>query len=137
MSRSRVLRPLFASLLLLAAIAAPAQPARAPILALGAIEPGQWELRAPGARAAERSLCVADPAVLLQLRHPGAACSRFVIDNQPQSTTVHYTCPGAGHGRTTIRVETSQLVQIDSQGIADNAPFAMSYEGRRTGACTR
>jgi hypothetical protein len=48
---------------------------------------------------------------------------------------VHYTCPGAGHGRTTVRVETPRLVQIESQGMARNEPFAIRLEGRRTGNC--
>jgi hypothetical protein len=48
---------------------------------------------------------------------------------------VSYQCIGAGKGRTDIRVETPRLVQIDAQGIADGAPFALSLEGRRTGDC--
>lgn len=129
-------RALLALPLLLAAAALPAQPARAPaIAALDAIEPGQWQLRSPGQQGATRSMCIVDPAVLIQLQHAGATCQRFVVDNQPQSATIHYTCPGAGYGRTTIKVETSRLFQLDSQGIADNAPFAMSYEARRTGSC--
>ena len=80
-------------------------------------------------------MCVADPRTLLQVRHGRAPCSRFVIANDARASTVHYTCPGAGHGRTTIRVETPRLIQIDSQGIADNEPFALQFEGRRTGAC--
>lgn len=120
---------------LLSALAAPA-PAQAPGLpALGAIERGLWELRERGSSAAPRKICVADPSTLIQIRHGSTACSRFVIDSKPDRATVHYTCPGAGHGRTTIRVETSRLIQIDSQGIADDSPFNFSYEGRRTGAC--
>src|SRR3546814_4279869 len=52
---------------------------------------------------------------MIQVYHPGATCSRSVIEDTPSSVTVHYTCPGAGHGRTTIRSETNRLVQIDTR----------------------
>ncbi len=111
------------------------QPVSAPTLAaLSGLEPGQWQLRASDG-SASRSICVSDPRSLLQIQHSQAVCSRFIIANDPKSATVHYTCPGLGHGRTTLRVETPRLVQIDSQGIADNAPFAVHVEGRRMGAC--
>ena len=111
------------------------QPASAPTLAaLSSVETGQWQLRSRDGTE-NRSMCVADARALLQVRHGRATCSRFVIANDARTSTVHYTCPGAGHGRTTIRVETPRLIQIDSQGIADNEPFALQFEGRRTGAC--
>jgi hypothetical protein len=119
-----------------AALAAPAfsQPAAAPTLtALQSVEAGQWQLRAVGGQT--RSICLSDPRALLQLQHIGATCSRFVIANDAKQSTVHYTCPGAGHGRTTVRVETPRLVQIDSQGVAQNEPFSMVWEGRRVGQC--
>jgi len=49
--------------------------------------------------------------------------------------TIHYTCPGRGYGRTTIAVETSKLVRIDTQGIVDGMPFATEFEGRKIGMC--
>lgn len=113
--------------------------ARAPVIAaLGTIEPGQWQLRErEGARTlSTRNICVSDASSLLQVRHPGASCSRYVITNDPKNAVVHYTCPGAGHGRTNIRVETPRLIQIFSQGIADNAPFDFKMEGRRVGSCS-
>jgi hypothetical protein len=112
------------------------QPAQAPaITALALLQPGQWALRSRGDASETRSLCVRDPLALLQVRHTANACSRFVIANNARDTTVHYTCPGSGHGRTSIRVETSKLVQIQSQGIADNEPFSLQFEGRRIGEC--
>lgn len=103
--------------------------------ALSSLQTGQWQLRAQGSAAAPKSLCINDTHALLQIRHSGAACSRFVIASDARMATVHYTCPGAGHGRTTIRVENSRLAQIDSQGVAENQPFALVYEGRRVAAC--
>lgn len=131
MSRAFVLTPL-----LLFAAALPAQPARAPVLsALEMIERGEWQLRPLDGKGAARNMCVTDPSVLLQLRHERLSCTRFVVDNQPRTATVTYSCNGAGSGRTSIKVETPRLFQVDSQGIADNAPFAMALEGRRVGSC--
>ena len=115
-----------------------AAPAQGPGLkALAGIELGQWHLRAPDQVTGGRSICITDPQILLQIRHGGAQCSRFVIDDSPQSTTVSYSCPGSGHGRTTISVETPRLIRIDTQGVADGQPFALEFEGRRVGACAR
>ena len=104
-----------------------------PATALDAIEPGEWELRI--ANEPPRAICVADPAILLQLRHRRAACSRLTITDTARETTVHYTCPASGWGRTTITVLTPRAVTIDSQGIADNAPFAFTADAHRVGAC--
>ncbi len=110
--------------------------AEAPQLsALTAIESGQWVLRSTAPGSTPRTMCLGDARLLLQIQHPTAACSRFVITNDPRTATVHYTCPGAGHGRTSIRVESPRLIHIDSQGIANNAPFDWTLEGRRAGAC--
>lgn len=104
--------------------------------ALDALRPGMWQVRTLGVKEAPPLLlCVADPATLVQLRHRAAACSRLVISNAAHDTTVHYSCPGAGWGRTSLRVESAAQVMIDTQGIADNAPFAFKAEARRTGAC--
>jgi hypothetical protein len=107
------------------------------LTALAGIEPGMWTLREPGVvtTTPPRTMCLTDPRALLQIQHPTATCARFVIANDPRETTVHYTCPGAGHGRTTVRVESPRIIHIDSQGIANKAPFDWSLEGRRTGAC--
>lgn len=122
--------------LLLAAGLVTAAPARAPQLAvLARIETGQWQLRESGSTAAGRSICVSDPAVLLQIGHVGAQCSRFVIADTPDSATVHYTCPGAGHGRTALTLETPRLLRLQTQGMAGGAPFDLDYEARRVGAC--
>lgn len=101
---------------------------------LDRIQAGDWVLRDVD-NGTSRRICVSDPSVLLQLAHPGVACSRFVLSDEPSRAQVHYTCPGHGHGDSVIRVETSALFHVDSQGIADNAPFAMDIEARRTGAC--
>ncbi len=112
-----------------------AAPARSPILAFNQIQPGGWQLRARDESTPARRLCIGDPYDLIQIRHPGAACSRFVLANEAQSATVHYTCTGAGYGRTTVTVETGQLIRIESQGLVNQSPFQVSMEARRTGGC--
>ena len=97
---------------------------------------GRWQLHEIGTGAPARFVCVRDPAQLIQLNHPGVACTRFTIDDSPGHLTVQYKCAGAGYGRTTITVEQPDLIRVDTQGIAPNGqPFDMSYEGRRTGDC--
>lgn len=116
--------------------AATAVPAQAPSLAmLDQLEKGRWQLTERGEPTAVQSLCLGDARRLIQIQHPRAGCSRYIIEDTPTSVTVHYTCPGAGHGRTTIRNETNRLVQIDTQGIADGKPFSQAIEARRTGGC--
>jgi hypothetical protein len=105
------------------------------LAALSTLQPGMWEFKSRDDSAANRSICVSDPRAMLQLRHGAAQCSRFVIQNDQRVATVHYSCPNAGHGQTTLRVETPRLVQVESQGIANKAPFAFTAEGRRVGAC--
>ncbi len=112
------------------------QPAQTPtIQALAALQPGQWELRERDS-GEKTSMCLNDMRALLQVRHAALSCNRFVISNDAREAVVNYTCPRGGHGRTAIKVETPRLVQISTQGFADNEPFVAAFEGRRLGACT-
>lgn len=111
-------------------------PAPAPpmsLAALGQIEPGLWQLEVQGRP--PRQVCVTDPVALVQIEHDQPGCSRFVIANEPKSSTVHYSCQRAGWGRTTVRVETPRAATIQTQGIARNAPFDYSVQARRLGPC--
>nr|WP_295370670.1 hypothetical protein [uncultured Sphingosinicella sp.] len=100
------------------------------------LEPGLWQLRdLDNPAGQQQSICVADPSALLQLRHRNAPCSRLVIADGAKAATVQYTCPATGFGRTEVRVETPRLAQIDTQGIADNAPFSYRVQARRIGVC--
>ena len=127
-----------AALLLAAGLGLAAAPAlgQKPAMAmLDRLEAGRWELVSrDGSRERER-ICLRDARQLLQLQHRGAGCERLVVDDTTAVVTVQYTCRGQGFGRTTIRRETSRLVQIDSQGIADGLPFDFSAEGRYLGRC--
>ncbi|WP_432770699.1 MAG: hypothetical protein HEQ22_08220 [Sphingopyxis sp.] len=123
--------------LTIALAGATAVPAQAPSLTmLDRLEKGSWQLRERGSDAVLQTMCFGDARRMIQIRHPRQGCSRYVIEDTPKSVTVHYTCPGAGHGRTTIRSETNRLVQIDTQGIAEGRPFSQAIEARRAGACT-
>ncbi|TVV75036.1 DUF3617 domain-containing protein [Sphingomonas solaris] len=105
-----------------------------PVLnAMTAITPGQWQLQVPGEPA--RTMCVANPEALFQIRHRAGACTRLVIADEKASATMHYSCPGTGWGRTTVRVSTPASVRIATQGIADNAPFDFTAQARRIGDC--
>jgi hypothetical protein len=105
--------------------------AAAPQLAmLGTLDDGIWEVRLRDG-GEPRRLCVNSGLELIQLRHPGAACSRFVVEDGPSAVTVQYTCRGHGYGRTSLRRETSTLVQVSSQGIANDLPFDFKGEARR------
>jgi len=100
------------------------------------LRPGQWDLRQRGESMPQR-VCIKAGMELIQLRHPGRICERIVLEQADSSILVQYTCRGSGFGRTRIRRETSQLVQIETQGVADGFPFDFSAEGRWVGECQR
>lgn len=129
----------FVQLVAVAALTVPgvqvgALPAKPVMLAAShAITPGSWNIAFDDGTA--RRMCLDDAQPLLQLAHAGPICGRLVIENQPNSATVHYTCPGAGWGRTSLLIETPRLVQINSQGVVNRMPFAFTAEARRIGEC--
>ena len=114
---------------------APAAGQRASLAMLDQLDRGGWELRARDAGRKTERVCLGDPRRLIQLRHPAQSCERLIVSDGPAEVTVQYTCKGHGYGRTKIRRETNQLIQIDSQGIVDGMPFAFAAEGRRVGDC--
>ncbi len=101
---------------------------------LDGLAKGEWTLH-PRDDSASRKICVRSGRELIQLQHREPNCSRFVVEDSDTKVTVQYTCPGNGYGRTKIRRETSSLVQIESQGIANGLPFQFTAEARRTGNC--
>ncbi|WP_374529596.1 DUF3617 domain-containing protein [Novosphingobium sp.] len=102
---------------------------------LDQLDSGRWELRSREPGAATERLCLPNGRRLIQLRHPGSDCDRFIVQDSPNEVTVQYTCRGRGYGRTHIRRETNRLVQIETQGIAEGLPFDFSAEARRVGDC--
>ena len=102
--------------------------------ALSKLEPGRWQLRDPEGRPA-RSICLGDPAALVQIEHGGVSCGQEVLASEPGAATVQYTCPGRGFGHTNIQVDTPRLARIDTQGLVDGRPFSYRVEARKVGSC--
>jgi hypothetical protein len=105
---------------------------------LESLERGVWQFRAVGGSASAPpvgQLCVGDVSRLTQLQHGSVPCEQYVVRSLPNSVTVSYSCKGQGQGLTTIRKESGKLIQIQSQGIRNNAPFSFAVEGRKTVAC--
>lgn len=131
-------RTLFSALAIgLSVLAGPvAVNGQSPKLALlNQLDRGLWELKSRQDDIPVRRICLGDPQQLIQLQHGGLNCSSYVVSDTPADVTVQYTCRGHGYGRTHIRRETSQLIQLDTQGIDNGAPYAFAAEGRRVGAC--
>ena len=101
---------------------------------LDSLTKGEWNLRIRD-DGSEQRICVRDGRELIQLRHKQPGCSRFVARDDANEVVVQYTCRGNGYGRTSIRREANGLVQIESQGIIDGAPFSISGEARHSGSC--
>lgn len=101
---------------------------------LDTLTKGSWTLRNREDGSQQR-ICVRTGQEFVQLRHHQPGCSRFIVQDGPGEVVVQYTCRGNGYGRTSIRRESSGLVQIQSQGIVDGAPFSISAEARHTGPC--
>jgi hypothetical protein len=119
----------------LVAMAAPAAGQGSSLAMLDQLESGKWELRLRASSRSSEQVCVNNGRRLIQLRHPVSNCERVIVEDGPNAVTVQYTCRGRGYGRTQIKRETSRLIQIQSQGIADGLPFEFSAEGRRVGDC--
>ena len=132
--KSRLALLLLAGVLVAAAAAEAQQRKRLAVFAQ--LQPGLWELRElanPAAR--RRSLCLADPQVLMRVEHRGLPCTSVVLEDGRESATAHYTCPAGGYGRTTVRFISSRLVTLDTQGIRGNRPFAYRADARRLRGC--
>jgi hypothetical protein len=128
------------ALLALAALVAVAAPAASErgggVGALAKLQNGLWQFRVVGGGATQPApVCIGDPSVLAQLHHRNTPCSRLVVSQDGERAVVHYTCPSGGYGQTSLRVETPRLVQIDTQGISGNVPFAYRAEARLVGSC--
>jgi len=121
----------------LMALSGQALTAERPSLAmLDQLQPGQWEVRDRDSSGGRSRLCIESGRRLIQIRHMREACRSFTVEDTAEAVTVHYTCPGNGYGQTSVRFESAQLVQLETQGIAQGLPFNLRAEARRIGACT-
>lgn len=125
------------SLFAFIAFAGPTLAAQRPSLAmLDSLQPGQWEVRDRDLAGGRSRICIESGRRLIQIRHMREACRSFTVQDTADAVTVHYTCPGNGYGQTSVRFESAQLVQLETQGIAQGLPFNFRAEVRRVGACT-
>lgn len=121
-------------LALLAGLGAAPVAAQPSLGMLDALARGLWQVTFRDGEPARR-ICVRTGREFIRMRHPRGDCNRLVVEDGKNAVTVQYTCRGDGYGRTAIRRESSELVQIDSQGIKGGRPFQFSAEARRVGAC--
>ena len=134
LSHSRKARRLAPYGLAMLLVAVPIAGQTAELGMLDSLAKGAWNLRVRDGGGDQR-ICLRDGREFIQLRHKQAGCSRFVVEDTANEVVVQYTCRGNGYGRTSIRREGSDVVQIESQGIIDGAPFALSGEARHSGSC--
>ena len=128
-------RGLLAALAACVVVAVPVS-AQAPSLALlDGLVKGGWTLR-DRETGNIRRICLRTGRELIQLRHPQPGCSQSLVSGSNRELTAQYTCPGDGYGRTTIRRENDDLVQISTQGIQGGKPFSLDFEARHVGACS-
>ncbi len=101
---------------------------------LSQIHSGLWEIAGQRGAPATR-LCVPQPPVLAQIEHRSAQCTRTVLRDDPSSALIEYSCGGEGFGNSKITMLTPRSVRIETQGIADHAPFGYVVHARRLGNC--
>ncbi len=103
---------------------------------LSSLKSGLWQFREK-----ERSddivdaICVGDINKMIKIKNKNDSCTFKMLSESGNSVTYDYNCAGKGKGRTTIRKETSGLVQISSQGITDGQLFDFKLEARHAGNC--
>ncbi|WP_292943150.1 hypothetical protein [Novosphingobium sp.] len=133
----RLVRLLGGGMVMALLFLAPALTAQRPSLAmLDQLQPGQWEVRDRDLAGGRSRLCIESGRRLIQIRHMREVCRSFTVQDTADTVTVHYTCPGNGYGQTSVRYESAQLVQLETQGIAHGLPFNFRAEVRRIGTCT-
>ena len=105
---------------------------------LESIQRGMWQLRALNGGSSNipaSQICLGSPDYLVQMQHGSAGCEQYLVRSTPNSVTISYSCKGKGQGLTTVRKESARLLQIQSQGIRNNAPFSFVAEARFAGSC--
>lgn len=128
----------FAAVILLSVAAAgvaAAAASRQVLPVLGRLDAGLYELRNLHGGGRFAPVCLGDDrGALVQLQHRRSTCSRSVVARTRDRLEVRYNCPGA-FGQTTIRVETTRLARIESEGVDNGMPFSLRIEARRVGPC--
>jgi len=115
-------------------VAVPLVAHSAELAMLDALAKGAWNLRIRD-NGSQQRICVRNGRELIQIQHKQPGCSQFVVEDSANTVVVQYTCRGNGYGRTSIRREGSDVLQIQSQGIYEGTPFSFSGEARLNGSC--
>ena len=100
------------------------------------VEGGLYEIDMIGKGLRPR-ICVADPMAFASYEHRGKSCTKTVISDGPGGAVIQYSCAGGGFGRSTVKAITPRSLRVETQGIADNAPFQYVFQARRVAACGR
>ena len=101
---------------------------------LSGLSKGEWTLKYRDGSPSSK-ICVRSGQELIQVRHNQRGCNRYIVTDTASEVEVQYSCRGDGYGNTRVRRETSDLIQIESSGIADGKNFRLFAEARRTGSC--
>lgn len=126
MTRSTLLRS-GAGALCLGALVAAGAPGT-----LSGVSGGLWEVSGHGRPV---RVCAPDPAVLAVYEHRNSACKRTLVRDNGRSVLISYSCSGGAFGQSEISLVTPRSLSIQTQGIADGAPYKYLLEARRVGDC--
>ena len=124
-----------AGLAIAGAVAALALTAAQRPSALAQTSPGLWEISGvPGSKTPLKQ-CVSDVSSLARFEHRGRSCSQRIINDDPGSAVIEYSCGGAGFGLSKVDVITPRSLRIDTQGVSGGLPFSYVLQARRVGDC--
>jgi hypothetical protein len=97
--------------------------------------PGEWEVSGiPGARSPLRQ-CFANVTVLAQFEHRERLCPHRILNDQPNSAVIDYSCGRLGFGHSKVDAITPRSLRIETQGVSNNLPFSYVLQARRVGDC--
>jgi hypothetical protein len=103
--------------------------------ALGQSTPGLGEVTGVPESNVPVRQCLADVTALAQFEHRRKICKRSVISDTGSSTVISYSCGNGEFGQSKLTVLTPRSMRIETQGIADQAPFNYTLQARRIGDC--
>jgi hypothetical protein len=130
-------------ILLLATLLAVPAAAQAPTVApsklgvfAGDWAAGEWKHTEYGATTSSQRCVLRVEDMVLPAGTDLNGCRVTVLENAESRGAFSYACPSGRLGRTDIRRDAQGVYVVAAQGIgADNLPFNMRGEFRRTGAC--
>ncbi len=122
-----------APFLLVASVAAVAQPADAPVLP--GVQPGLWEFSRNATGSDARRGCLRDMVLFATYAHAGGRCQRTVLANTPRQLLMSLECGPGEFGRSEITVTTPRSLKLHTQGFRRGEPYDFTVYARRVGEC--